>query len=128
MTQVTLSQLVAAAVAEGLTYKQLHERAVDPESGFHPAQTTLHKLSRGESVMVKPELVRAVAAGLDLPVGVVARAAALQFTGYIVDDPIGASDVDDEVIRVAHRPGATRADMPRVGKFVEESRQRGEET
>lgn len=71
-----LAQLVAERVGEGrrMTWRQVEERAVDPETGYRPVKETLRKISRGITVKVSPELVRAVAAGLEVPLYTVENA------------------------------------------------------
>ncbi|MEV6105754.1 hypothetical protein AB0M28_13705 [Streptomyces sp. NPDC051940] len=80
----TLTELVAEHVGRGrpMTFRAFEDRAVDPDSGYKPSRTTLHKISQGLPVMLSPELVRAVAAGLGIPEGRAQAAAALQYAGY----------------------------------------------
>lgn len=56
--------------------------AVDPSTGYRPSANMLWKVARQKGVKVNPSLVRAIAAGLGLPVERVAAAAAYEFTGY----------------------------------------------
>lgn len=78
----TLTNLVASALADGLTYRAFHERAVDPESDYRPSMATLHKVSEGKSIRLTPELVRAIAAGLRVAPLRAQRAAAIQYAGF----------------------------------------------
>lgn len=92
----TLTQLVAERVGgegSGLTYRAFERQAVDPKSGYKPGRSTLHKISKGLPVMLSPDLVNAVAAGLGLPPERVQRAAAFQYTGYHPSAPVGAGVV-----------------------------------
>lgn len=78
----TLTQLVADALADGLTYRAFREKAVDPDSDYQPSMDTLHKVSKGKSIRLTPELVRAIAAGLQIAPTRAQRAAAVQYAGY----------------------------------------------
>lgn len=98
----TLTQLVAERVSEsGMTWRQLEGRAVDPETGYRPTKETLRKIAVGVTVKISPELVRAVAAGLSVDPDRAARAAALQYTGYVATN-VGSgvvlrdADADDD--------------------------------
>jgi hypothetical protein len=124
----TLAQLVSVSKHDsGLTYKQISERSIDPESGYRASANILWKIGTGEDVKINPPLVRAVAQGLGLSLKRVQAAAARQFLGWLVDDPFGADPGDDdEVVRVVHRAGLTAADLPRVAEVIKESRRRGD--
>jgi hypothetical protein len=122
----TLAQLVAAAAGErgsGLTYAQLSERSIDPESGYRPSANLLNRIGRGESVKLNQPLIAAITAGLGLPPARVEAAATRQFIGYAAIDPGLSGGDDDEVIRVARRPGATPGDGGQVEDFVRRSRE-----
>jgi hypothetical protein len=123
----TLAQLISERAGQrgsGLpTFEQLSARSVDPEGGYRPSPNLLWKISAGQGVKMNPELVRAVAEGLGLPLERVQAAAARQYLGWQVSHPASHGSVeDDEVISVGHRPGLTARDMPRVGDAVEDSR------
>lgn len=123
----TLTQLVATAAGtrgSGLTYDQLVERSVDEETGYRPSRNLLQRIGTGQAVKMNPPLVRAVAAGLGLPLGRVEAAAHRQFIGtYVAVDPgVGGGGDDDEVIRVARRGGVTPRDTGGVEEFVRRSR------
>jgi len=117
----TLAHLVADRAGAGRTYTfvALSERSIDPQSGYKPSANLLWKIAQGDSVKVNPALIRAVAAGLDLPLARVAEAATRQFIGYVVDDPFVADHGEDVVVRVAHRPGQTAGDLPRAKAFLD---------
>lgn len=125
----TLAQLVAAAAGErgsGLTYAQLSERSVDPESGYRPSANLLNRIGRGETVKLNPPLVAAITEGLGLPPARVQAAAARQFIGYAAIDPgLGGGGDDDEVIRAARPAGTTPRDDGGVKGFVRRSREEG---
>lgn len=122
----TLAQLIAAAAGErgrGLTYAQLSERSVDPETGYKASANLLNRIALGADVKINPKLIRAVTAGLGLPPARVEAAATRQFIGFAAVDPgLGGGGEDDEVIRVARRTGATAADSSGVEEFVRRSR------
>ncbi|AGP56840.1 hypothetical protein M271_26850 [Streptomyces rapamycinicus NRRL 5491] len=118
--------------AEGTTYRKMAEHAVDPRTEYRASHQTLWKIGSGEAVKIQPRLVRAVAAavaevdrgrkgGEASPVEVWLRrvqiAAAQQYIGLMADDAIGASEADAAVV-VAHVPGVTAADMPRVQELL----------
>lgn len=87
-TPETLAGLVSAAVGErgkvgGPTFEQLAERCVDPVTGYRPSANLLWRVARAKGVKVNPELVAAIAAGLELPLPRVQAAAAYEFTGFV---------------------------------------------
>lgn len=95
----TLTELVAGALADGLTYRAFHERAVDPKTGYRPSLDTLHKVSKAKSIRLTPDLVRAIAAGLRMDPLRAQRAAAFQYAGF------PATTVDGgQVLREADSP------------------------
>jgi len=122
----TLAQLVADAAGtrgSGLTYDQLRDRSIDEETGYQPSSNTLNRIALGADVKINQKLIRAVAAGLGLPLPRVQAAAARQYIGYDVVDPgLGGGGDDDEVIRVAERRGTTPGDGTGVEEFVRRSR------
>ncbi|HSE05912.1 MAG TPA: hypothetical protein VLK35_17320 [Methylomirabilota bacterium] len=67
----------------GLGYERLAARCVDPESGEQTVKGSwLHRLVTGENVEPPSyEMLRGMAAGLDVPVGVLQDAAGAQFFG-----------------------------------------------
>lgn len=103
----TLTSLVASAAGKGqkLTYEQLAQRSVDPETGYRPSPNLVWRVGSGESIKVNPELVRALAAGLGLPLERVQAAAAYQFTGFVTSELAGG--------RAVHMPGANVEDAPK---------------
>lgn len=113
----TLTRLVASALQpEGLdTLDTLFPRCVDPESGYKPSRTTVWKLAdpgRAESVKINPKLVGAMAAGLGISPERAKRAAAYQFTGYLVASELGGATVLSE-------PGAEAGSTPVSRAVVE---------
>lgn len=67
----------------GLGYERLAARCIDPESGKQTVKSSwLHRLVTGENVEPpKYEMLRGMAAGLDIPVSVLQDAASAQFFG-----------------------------------------------
>lgn len=117
----TLADLVNAKAGKGakLTFVQLSERSVDPETGYQPSANLLWKIASGQDVKVNRQLVRAVAAGLELDLQRVRDAAARQYLGWEAVDPFDTDPGDDDVVvRVARAVGARPEDMPAVREFV----------
>lgn len=71
----------------GLGYERLAARCIDPESGEQTVKSSwLHRLATGKPVEAPNyETLRGMAAGLDVPVGVLQDAASAQFFGV---DPV----------------------------------------
>ncbi|MFE6855142.1 hypothetical protein ACFVDH_30625 [Streptomyces sp. NPDC057674] len=86
-TPETLAGLVSEAVGDrgkvGPTFEQLAERCVDPVTGYRPSANLLWRVARAKGVKVNPELVAAIAVGLELPLARVQAAAAYEFTGFV---------------------------------------------
>ncbi|WP_432051744.1 hypothetical protein [Streptomyces xiamenensis] len=94
--RAALTELVRQRVGERgqdgrLTQRKFLALAVDPETGYRPSLGLIGKISRGESIQVRPELISALAAGLGLPRAVVAAAAHLQLLGYEAEELSGGS-------------------------------------
>jgi hypothetical protein len=123
----TLAQLIADVAGErgsGLTYAQLSDRSVDPDSGYKPSANLLNRIALGVAVKINPPLIRAITAGLGLPASRVEAAAHRQFIGpYVAVDPGLGGGHDDEVIRAATRDGATPPAGGGVEEFVRTSRE-----
>lgn len=97
----TLTKLVADALDDGLTYRALESRAVDHTTGYQAGRTTLWKVANGRNVILTPELVRAIATGLNIAPERAQRAAALQYAGYEEASVAGAT-----VIRESGSPAS----------------------
>ncbi|MYV64423.1 hypothetical protein GT043_00255 [Streptomyces sp. SID2131] len=101
-TPETLASLVSQAVGErgkaGPTFEQLAEKCVDPVTGYRPSANLLWRVARAKGVKVNPELVAAIAAGLELPLARVQAAAAYEFTGFVTSALEGGE--------VMHAPGS----------------------
>lgn len=122
----TLADLINARAGKRsgapLSFEQLSEISVDRETAYQPSASYLWKIANGEDVKINPRLIRAIAAGLELPLDRVQTAAARQYLGWQAVDPGIAGGDDDEVIRVARRDGVTPGDSSRVERFVRQSR------
>lgn len=84
-----LADLVRERRAElGLSYERLGERCVDPETGTRVPHSWLHRLETGRPVTI-PQLpqLRAMAAGLALPLGQIQDAVGAQFLGLETVNP-----------------------------------------
>lgn len=91
----TLTELVAEALGNGLTYRAFEKAAVDPGSGYRPGRTTLWKLSKGLDIQINPKLVLAVAQGIGVTPERAQRAAAVQYAGYSPTSVDGATTLRD---------------------------------
>lgn len=101
----TLAGLVAAAVDRGeVTFAQLSERAVDPETGYQPSANMLWKVARQKGVKLNPALVRAIAVGLRLPEPRVQLAAAYEFAGLVATELDGGTVVRDHDAEPGNMP------------------------
>ncbi|MGW9437770.1 hypothetical protein [Streptomyces sp. NPDC055607] len=117
-----LTRLVQEHVGEGraLTVRAFAERAVDPVSGTRVSKSTAGNLVQGHQIKITPEVLAAIAAGLDLPLAEVQAAAMRQYVGIVVDDPFATpAGEDDVVVRVAHDPEKGAEDMPTVRAFLD---------
>ncbi|WP_457029228.1 hypothetical protein [Kitasatospora sp. P5_F3] len=114
-----LSRLVREALDRpGVTFRRLTEATVDPATGYRPGTTWLHKLVRNEVVRApEPQVLRALAAGLGLPLIQVQRAAAAQYLDYVTTELTGLP-ADARAI-VAHLAELDPADLPRVRAVIE---------
>jgi hypothetical protein len=87
----TLRELVAthAGTDRPLTYEALHQRAIDPDTGYQPSANHLWRIATGQTVKINPPLIAAIAAGLGLNLWTVQRAAAAEYLGMALplDEP-----------------------------------------
>ena len=79
-----LTELVKAHVGEGrrMSTREFAAAAVDAESGWTPSKSLVGKIIGGQGYNITPQVVSAIAAGLDLDREIVAAAAHLQVIGY----------------------------------------------
>jgi transcriptional regulator with XRE-family HTH domain len=106
------SDLVRSRRAElGITLRELEARSIDPETGEQAKFGWLSKVENGGSVKApSPAILRALAAGLKMPVRVVQEAAAAQFLDYT--DFVWSDD------------RTTRVLVARIEEMSDEDRQR----
>ena len=72
----------------GLAYERLGQRCVDPETGTRVSGSWLHRLETGLPVNAPTlEQLRAIAAGLGLPLANLQDAAGAQFLGIVAVHP-----------------------------------------
>jgi len=72
--------MINRVLASGVTYRQLAERAIDPDSGATVSRGTLNKIARGEPMrMPNDGMLRAIAAALRAPYESVRQAAITQW-------------------------------------------------
>lgn len=124
----TLAQLISARAGKRsgapLSFDDLSDISVDPETGYKPSGSHLWKIARGEDVKISPKLIRALKEGLGLPIERIQAAAARQYLGWqVAVDPGIETDTDeDEVIRVSTVGGVTPSETGHVEEFVRRSR------
>lgn len=105
-----------------MTVRAFADRAVDPVSGTTLSKSTAGNLVRGHQIKITPEVLAAIAAGLDVAPLDVQKAACLQYVGLIISDPFDMPGGDvDAVVRVAHDPSLTADDMPHTRAFVDQA-------
>lgn len=88
MTDDALTRLVQTHVGEGgrIRIREFAKQAIDPESGWSPSKSLVGNIVAGHQVKVTPGLLRAVAAGLGVPLRLVQVAAAEQYLGLVLDE------------------------------------------
>ncbi|TGB14398.1 hypothetical protein [Streptomyces sp. MZ04] len=117
-TGTPFADLVREALKpKGMTYRKLAERSVDPQAGHKISPSTIWKVADGQPIRIEKKVVRAFAAGLGLPLRTVQLAVAEEYVGMVADDPFQASTPEATVV-VAHVPGLTAGDMPKVGELL----------
>lgn len=126
MDRDALSRLVREINDDGVSYQQMADRSVDPDTGETLSKPYFQKLATN-SVTAAPSAsrLRSIAAGLRKPLPVVQRAAAVQFLDYQATELAGY-DEDVRVI-VAHLAGMERSERRRWLAMMEAAeRARGE--
>lgn len=83
-----LTELVKQHVGAGKRWstREFVALAVDPETDWAPSKSLLAKIIGGQNYNVTPQLVSALAVGLELPREIVAAAAHLQVIGYAAEE------------------------------------------
>ncbi|MDX2696233.1 hypothetical protein [Streptomyces ipomoeae] len=112
-----------------MTFEELSDKSIDPESRYRPSANLLWRIAAGNDVKVNPPLVQAIAAGLadrGVELTRVRAAATRQAVGWDVGELTQRDGelASDEVIRVARAAGVTPEEMPAVRTFFEELRRR----
>ena len=115
----TLTELVAARVGVpgGMTYRKAE--ALVAESGYEVSRGVIFKIAKGQTIIVSPDVVRAVAHVLGLPEQRVQAAAAYQYTGLVPTEVAGGL--------VLHDP-AMDGGTPGLEKVVRQQRERERDT
>lgn len=121
----TLAELMSERAGQrgsGLpTWEQISERAIDPRTGYQPSASMLWKVAAQKGAKISPPLVRAIAAGMGLPLLRVQEAAAREYVGWQVDDPWDTPPGDEDVVvRVARTGAQEAADMPATQGFIDQ--------
>ncbi|OPC83060.1 hypothetical protein B4N89_20840 [Embleya scabrispora] len=117
-----LSRLVREAHDAGASYGEIAQRAVDPESGETLSKPYIARLAHGQvDNPPRASMLRALAAGLRLPVSVVKAAAAAQWMEYVATGLTGYGD--DVRIIVAHLGDMSEDEVARFRRLVESWRE-----
>jgi hypothetical protein len=117
-----LSSLVREVNESGVSLQQMADRAVDPKTGTTASKPYFQKLAANTvTTAPTPERLGAIAAGLRKPLGVVQRAAALQFLDYRATELAGYGE--EVRIIVAHLAGKSPAEVRRWRRMIEASEQ-----
>lgn len=113
-----LSQLIQEANDRGLSYQEMADRAVDPESGTRLVKQALQKLVKTPTVNPPSiEQMRAIANAINRPLRQVQEAVAKQWLQYEATELAG---YNDEVrIIVAHLAGKSPEDLRRWRYMIE---------
>ncbi|MFJ1708547.1 hypothetical protein [Kitasatospora sp. NPDC088346] len=114
-----LTQMVRAALDRpGMSYQALAAVAIDPQTSEGVGATWLHKLVKG-NVARAPEarVLRALAAGLKLPLPEVQRAAAEQWLQYTSTELSGLPE--DVRVILGHLEGMAPDDLSRARAVIE---------
>lgn len=123
-----LSRLIREANdgGNGLSFQRLADRAIDPETGATLSKSYFQKLSTNAVPNApSPERIRALAAALRKPVGVIQRAVAAQWLDYQSTE---LSGYDDDVrVIVAHLAGMKKGELRRWRAMIEAAEQAGRE-
>lgn len=113
-----LSRLIQGANDEGLSYQDMANRAVDPETGTRLQKQALQKIVK--TPPVNPPSVaqlKAIASAIRRPLRQVQEAAAAQWLEYEATELAG---YDEEVrIIVGHLAGKTKSDLLRWRMMIE---------
>lgn len=118
MDRDALSRLVREINDAGVSYQRMADRAIDPETGETVSKPYFQKMATNSvSSAPTPERLRAIAAGLQRPLGVVQRAAAIQYLDYQATELAGYDD--DVRLIVAHLAGMEPGEKRRWRAMIE---------
>lgn len=113
-----LSRLIQEANDRGLSYQEMADRAVDPESGTRLVKQALQKLVKTPTVNPPSiEQMRAIANAINRPLRQVQEAVAKQWLQYEATELAGYSD--EVRIIVAHLAGKSPEDLRRWRYMIE---------
>jgi transcriptional regulator with XRE-family HTH domain len=111
-----LSQLVRDVQATGVSFQGMADRAA--KRGYSISKPYFQKIAAGNATTAPTaERLKAIAAGLGIPMRIVQRAAAIQYLNYQATELSGYDD--DTRIIVAHLAGKSPADRRRWRAMIE---------
>ena len=111
-----LSRMIRQA-AERLRYEDLADRSVDPETGQQASRALLNNIANGNVKRMPPlPHLRAIAAGLGVPIDVVRQAAARQWLDWHAEV---ITDDDDALTILVHLGQMTERRRREVRRIVE---------
>ncbi|MFD6889277.1 hypothetical protein [Streptomyces sp. NPDC059957] len=102
----------------GRPYRVYAALAVDPETGYTPSYTLVHKIEDGDPVKISPALVRALAVAAEVSVRDLQIAAAAEYVGLVTTRIPAEGDHSGSAATVAHAPGLSPDDMPLVHELL----------
>lgn len=115
-TADALSKLVRDVNASGASFQDMANRA--KARGHQISKPYFQKLAAGNAVTApSADMLKAIAAGLHLPVRIVQRAAAIQYFQYEATE-LSGYDSETRII-VAHLAGKSPADRRRWRRMIE---------
>ncbi|WP_052433239.1 hypothetical protein [Streptacidiphilus carbonis] len=115
-----LTKLVKAHAGPGgrHTVRAFAELAVDPATGYSPSSSLIGKIIKEQTFKITPQLISALAVGMELDREEVAAAAHAQYIGYGVSDLAPDAHDRNTTVRMAHEPGADDADVPKARAWL----------
>lgn len=111
----TLTDLVSDRVGKGrpMTFDQFEEKAIDPKSQHRVSRGVLFKIAHGEPIMLSPEVVGGVAAGLGIDPQRAALAAARQYAGLVQARQVFEGELREEAAATVVSRGAAEPEGER---------------
>lgn len=115
-----LTELVQGCVGRGKrwTVRAFVERAVDPATGYSPSTGLVGKIIKDLDFKVTPQLISALAVGMDIKRERVAAAAHAQYIGYDVSDLAPDAHNQNATVRMAHTPDVDGSDLPKSREWL----------